>query len=229
MSNNKEVIKRINNHPLLLIFVHLLQHFHVPGTVLTHLFTLLLPLVSMVTGVGAMTWSPLACGIITGKYENGIPESSRASMKVGQKCSLRLCLWRSKHGAHPLCSRHTTRLRVWTQCKTLIKTECHDVQILFNLHSIECSTKTTIFNIQTDKLIVFCCCSCMSVFLIDPDFRDKSVLPELTALCNLVVPNMGVGIPQGVPKIYWGGTRSLQKSPYRVISLVTWVLKVWYS
>lgn len=39
--------------------------------------------VSMVTGVGAMTWSPLACGIITGKYENGIPESSRASMKVG--------------------------------------------------------------------------------------------------------------------------------------------------
>lgn len=30
-----------------------------------------------------MTWSPLACGVITGKYENGIPESSRASMKVG--------------------------------------------------------------------------------------------------------------------------------------------------
>lgn len=29
-----------------------------------------------------MTWSPLACGVITGKYENGIPESSRASMKV---------------------------------------------------------------------------------------------------------------------------------------------------
>lgn len=29
-----------------------------------------------------MTWSPLACGIITGKYDNGIPESSRASMKV---------------------------------------------------------------------------------------------------------------------------------------------------
>lgn len=40
------------------------------------------PLVSMVTGVGAMTWSPLACGIITGKYQNGIPETSRASMKV---------------------------------------------------------------------------------------------------------------------------------------------------
>uniref|UniRef100_A0A3Q2YYQ2 Voltage-gated potassium channel subunit beta-1 n=1 Tax=Hippocampus comes TaxID=109280 RepID=A0A3Q2YYQ2_HIPCM len=34
--------------------------------------------------VGAMTWSPLACGIITGKYENGIPESSRASMKSYQ-------------------------------------------------------------------------------------------------------------------------------------------------
>uniref|UniRef100_A0AAY5EWZ9 Voltage-gated potassium channel subunit beta-1 n=1 Tax=Electrophorus electricus TaxID=8005 RepID=A0AAY5EWZ9_ELEEL len=35
-------------------------------------------------GVGAMTWSPLACGVITGKYENGIPESSRASMKSYQ-------------------------------------------------------------------------------------------------------------------------------------------------
>ncbi|KAK1784713.1 hypothetical protein P4O66_003394 [Electrophorus voltai] len=34
--------------------------------------------------VGAMTWSPLACGVITGKYENGIPESSRASMKSYQ-------------------------------------------------------------------------------------------------------------------------------------------------
>lgn len=36
-----------------------------------------------------MTWSPLACGIITGKYENGIPETSRASMKVlKQMCGL---------------------------------------------------------------------------------------------------------------------------------------------
>uniref|UniRef100_A0A8C4N9T0 Voltage-gated potassium channel subunit beta-1 n=1 Tax=Eptatretus burgeri TaxID=7764 RepID=A0A8C4N9T0_EPTBU len=32
-------------------------------------------------GVGAMTWSPLACGIITGKYEDGIPMYSRASLK----------------------------------------------------------------------------------------------------------------------------------------------------
>ncbi|KAF7243336.1 Voltage-gated potassium channel subunit beta-1 [Varanus komodoensis] len=35
-------------------------------------------------GVGAMTWSPLACGIISGKYANGIPESSRASLKCYQ-------------------------------------------------------------------------------------------------------------------------------------------------
>ncbi|XP_064418286.1 voltage-gated potassium channel subunit beta-1a isoform X4 [Latimeria chalumnae] len=35
-------------------------------------------------GVGAMTWSPLACGVITGKYENGVPESSRASLKCYQ-------------------------------------------------------------------------------------------------------------------------------------------------
>ncbi|XP_038129762.1 voltage-gated potassium channel subunit beta-3-like isoform X2 [Cyprinodon tularosa] len=32
-------------------------------------------------GVGAMTWSPLACGLLTGKYNQGVPESSRAAMK----------------------------------------------------------------------------------------------------------------------------------------------------
>ncbi|XP_016359653.1 voltage-gated potassium channel subunit beta-1-like isoform X2 [Sinocyclocheilus anshuiensis] len=33
-------------------------------------------------GVGAMTWSPLACGIISGKYDSGVPAYSRASLKV---------------------------------------------------------------------------------------------------------------------------------------------------
>ncbi|XP_041701973.1 voltage-gated potassium channel subunit beta-2 isoform X5 [Coregonus clupeaformis] len=32
-------------------------------------------------GVGAMTWSPLACGIISGKYDSGVPPCSRASLK----------------------------------------------------------------------------------------------------------------------------------------------------
>ncbi|XP_073717034.1 voltage-gated potassium channel subunit beta-2 isoform X3 [Misgurnus anguillicaudatus] len=32
-------------------------------------------------GVGAMTWSPLACGLITGKYSDGVPDCSRASIK----------------------------------------------------------------------------------------------------------------------------------------------------
>ncbi|CAK6982598.1 voltage-gated potassium channel subunit beta-3-like isoform X2 [Scomber scombrus] len=32
-------------------------------------------------GVGAMTWSPLAGGLLTGKYNDGVPESSRAAMK----------------------------------------------------------------------------------------------------------------------------------------------------
>ncbi|XP_075331939.1 voltage-gated potassium channel subunit beta-2-like [Odontesthes bonariensis] len=32
-------------------------------------------------GIGAMTWSPLACGIISGKYDNGIPPYTRASLK----------------------------------------------------------------------------------------------------------------------------------------------------
>lgn len=33
-------------------------------------------------GLGTMTWSPLACGILTGKYEDGIPTHSRAALKV---------------------------------------------------------------------------------------------------------------------------------------------------
>lgn len=32
-------------------------------------------------GIGAVTWSPLACGIISGKYDIGIPPFSRASLK----------------------------------------------------------------------------------------------------------------------------------------------------
>uniref|UniRef100_A0A4W5RDA2 Potassium voltage-gated channel subfamily A regulatory beta subunit 3 n=1 Tax=Hucho hucho TaxID=62062 RepID=A0A4W5RDA2_9TELE len=32
-------------------------------------------------GVGAMTWSPLACGLITGKYSEGVPDISRANIK----------------------------------------------------------------------------------------------------------------------------------------------------
>jgi len=33
-------------------------------------------------GIGTMTWSPLASGILSGKYEDGIPSNSRASLKV---------------------------------------------------------------------------------------------------------------------------------------------------
>uniref|UniRef100_A0A672F9V6 Potassium voltage-gated channel, shaker-related subfamily, beta member 2 b n=1 Tax=Salarias fasciatus TaxID=181472 RepID=A0A672F9V6_SALFA len=32
-------------------------------------------------GIGAMTWSPLACGILSGKYSVGVPAQSRASLK----------------------------------------------------------------------------------------------------------------------------------------------------
>ncbi|KPP57705.1 hypothetical protein Z043_124547 [Scleropages formosus] len=35
--------------------------------------------------VGAMTWSPLACGLITGKYNEGVPDCSRAAMKVSDQ------------------------------------------------------------------------------------------------------------------------------------------------
>nr|XP_043876596.1 voltage-gated potassium channel subunit beta-2-like isoform X1 [Solea senegalensis] len=42
-------------------------------------------------GVGAMTWSPLACGLLTGKYNEGIPESSRAAMKGHAWLKEQLC------------------------------------------------------------------------------------------------------------------------------------------
>lgn len=32
-------------------------------------------------GIGCMTWSPLACGVLTGKYEDGVPIYSRAALK----------------------------------------------------------------------------------------------------------------------------------------------------
>lgn len=40
-----------------------------------------------------MTWSPLACGIISGKYGNGVPESSRASLKVFSCSSRKVWGW----------------------------------------------------------------------------------------------------------------------------------------
>uniref|UniRef100_A0A8C9GXP3 Voltage-gated potassium channel subunit beta-2 n=1 Tax=Piliocolobus tephrosceles TaxID=591936 RepID=A0A8C9GXP3_9PRIM len=39
-------------------------------------------------GVGAMTWSPLACGIVSGKYDSGVPPYSRASLKMGAVAKL---------------------------------------------------------------------------------------------------------------------------------------------
>jgi aryl-alcohol dehydrogenase-like predicted oxidoreductase len=32
-----------------------------------------------------MTWSPLACGLLTGKYDDGVPLHSRAALKVMTK------------------------------------------------------------------------------------------------------------------------------------------------
>lgn len=42
--------------------------------------------VVLFSGVGAMTWSPLACGIISGKYDGRVPPYSRASLKVTGLC-----------------------------------------------------------------------------------------------------------------------------------------------
>ena len=46
--------------------------------------------ISLFLGLGTMTWSPLACGILTGKYEDGIPCHSRAALKVNTTQRLKL-------------------------------------------------------------------------------------------------------------------------------------------
>ncbi|XP_061768895.1 voltage-gated potassium channel subunit beta-2-like isoform X3 [Nerophis ophidion] len=48
-------------------------------------------------GVGAMTWSPLACGMLTGKYNNGVPQGSRAAMKGYAWLKERICSDEGKH------------------------------------------------------------------------------------------------------------------------------------
>lgn len=35
-----------------------------------------------ILGIGTLTWSPLAGGILTGKYDDGVPIYSRAALKV---------------------------------------------------------------------------------------------------------------------------------------------------
>ena len=37
---------------------------------------------SATLGLGCMSWSPLACGVLSGKYDDGIPIYSRAAIKV---------------------------------------------------------------------------------------------------------------------------------------------------
>ena len=51
-----------------------------------------------------MTWSPLACGIVSGKYDSGIPPYSRASLKVKQRQGLGEGTGRDRHfgGMEPL-------------------------------------------------------------------------------------------------------------------------------
>jgi aryl-alcohol dehydrogenase-like predicted oxidoreductase len=39
----------------------------------------------LLLGIGTMTWSPLACGLLTGKYDDGVPLHSRAALKVMTK------------------------------------------------------------------------------------------------------------------------------------------------
>lgn len=55
-------------------------------------------------GIGAMTWSPLASGIISGKYAAGIPACSRASLKVRSVHPSHVCSPREEQRAELRCS-----------------------------------------------------------------------------------------------------------------------------
>lgn len=39
-----------------------------------------------------MTWSPLACGLLTGKYDDGVPLHSRAALKVCEDYDKHKCI-----------------------------------------------------------------------------------------------------------------------------------------
>lgn len=66
-------------------------------------------------GVGAMTWSPLACGIISGKYGNGVPESSRAALKVFFHLLQCCCCqgWQMPRKGSPVAARHGRARFLW--------------------------------------------------------------------------------------------------------------------
>ncbi len=44
-------------------------------------------------GIGTMSWSPLACGLLTGKYDDCIPQNSRAALKVKKSYMYHLFLF----------------------------------------------------------------------------------------------------------------------------------------
>lgn len=41
----------------------------------------------LLLGVGSVTWSPLACGLITSKYDGQVPDACKATVKVRLGCS----------------------------------------------------------------------------------------------------------------------------------------------
>ena len=51
---------------------------------MVYLYTLIITVISYFTGIGTVVWSPLASGILTGKYDDGVPIYSRAALKVSQ-------------------------------------------------------------------------------------------------------------------------------------------------
>lgn len=86
------------------------------------------------SGVGAMTWSPLACGIISGKYDGRVPPYSRASLKVDRpRClvfPVVLPLW------SPLCQCPSSSVEA---CLFIVSFRCTSCLSVFSAVLMACS------------------------------------------------------------------------------------------
>uniref|UniRef100_A0A671MDL9 Voltage-gated potassium channel subunit beta-2 n=1 Tax=Sinocyclocheilus anshuiensis TaxID=1608454 RepID=A0A671MDL9_9TELE len=83
-------------------------------------------------GVGAMTWSPLACGIISGKYDSGVPAYSRASLKCNVLCMMLFMLYVQ----HICCSSPAWCLRNEGVSSVLLGASSTD-QLMENIGAIQ--------------------------------------------------------------------------------------------
>ncbi len=82
-----------------------------------------------------MTWSPLACGFLTGKYDDGVPIYSRAALKVSQvslKVTQYTCNMNRLHGRWKVKVAPTPTIFTSYTYYTL-----HVIQLLLYVYSVK--------------------------------------------------------------------------------------------